>query len=105
MKNEKAVLIDEKVCVFCPTVDKNEVASPKFHLYQKGISYKDNYVEGKEYKNYICDNCLEGVKEVLLKCKLKIDNPGHTPFEGFIPFIFKDKETIAKKYIEGKVAF
>ena len=82
--NEKAHVIDRrygKQCAICMLIDSDN-KNIKWHIYKEGFLEEDD--------KYICDGCLEGLKEIRKKCHQKVDNPSHKIFEGFFPWFAKD---------------
>ena len=71
----------KKQCSICMLLDTDN-REMKWHTYEEGFTeYEDTY---------ICNNCLETIKDVRKRCHRKVDNPTHDAFKNFIPWFIKD---------------
>ena len=85
MVEQKAVAIPQrhkKMCDICMLLDI-DANGTKFHLYDEGC------YPGDEDK-YVCDKCVDDLKDIRRKCYQKIDNPHHKIFKDFVPWFAKD---------------
>ena len=89
---EKAKLIEaKKYCDVCLLIEKAEDKSIKFYCYKEG-SYFHN-----EPDQYVCEDCLKGLREIRKMCILKADNPKHIIFKDFKPWFIKNNPELEKK--------
>jgi hypothetical protein len=84
MAVEKAHVIEKRhsmQCKICMLIDV-ENKDMKWHLTKEGFSTDED--------EYICDDCLNGIRDIRKKCHQKIDNPSHNIFANFMPWFAKD---------------
>ena len=82
--DSKAVAIPQRhkaSCDICMLLD-TESKDTKFHLYEEGDAADEN--------KYVCDKCVEGIKDIRKHCHQKVDNPKHKTFENWIPWFAKE---------------
>lgn len=71
-------------------LDNEASKNTKWHVFEEGITDDED--------KYICDNCLELLKDIRRKCHLKVDNPHHNIFESFIPWFAKEVPGLAESF-------
>lgn len=84
MEESKAVAIPQRhkmCCDICMLLD-SENKKMKFHLYDEGY--------GADEQKYVCDDCVEGIKDIRKKCNQKVDNPSHKILDSWIPWFAKE---------------
>jgi len=94
--SEKAQLIDKrhtKQCSICMLIDSQD-KKMEWHV------WKDGYYEEKD--SYICNNCLEDIKEIRKKCHQKVDNPAHELFKDYMPWFVKDIPGLMADFLKGR---
>ena len=67
-------------CSICMCIDVDNKKT-SFHLWKEGYA--------SEQDEYICETCLEGIKDIRRKCHHKSDNPAHAIFNDYIPWFAK----------------
>ena len=76
---DKAIAIPQRhsmQCDICMLLDTDKKI--KFHLYEEGYTLED--------QKYVCNDCLEGIKDIRRKCNQKVDNPTHKIMENWVPW-------------------
>ena len=84
MDESRAVAIPQRhklSCDICMLLDSDD-KKMKFHLYDEGFA--------AEEMKYVCDNCVEGMKNIRKLCNQKIDNPNHKLLENWMPWFAKE---------------
>lgn len=81
----------QKMCDICMLIDSDN-SKMKFYIYEEDII--------PENDKYICENCLNEIKDIRKKCGLKADNPKHNPFKGWMPWYVKDMPASCEKFKE-----
>ena len=77
---EKAQAIEKrhtKQCKICMLLDTDS-KEMKWHLYKIGYGTEDD--------SYVCNDCVEGIRDVRRQCHQKYENPGKKIFDGFMPW-------------------
>jgi hypothetical protein len=93
--SSKAIVIPrrfDKQCEICLLLDSAETEKMEWHLYEEGL----HEVQDK----HICNDCLEGLKDIRKQCHLKIDNPHHNEnfIQSFIPWFVKEDPNLLAVY-------
>ena len=94
--SEKAQLLDKrhsKQCAICMLIDSQD-KKMEWHV------WKDGYIEEKD--SYICNNCLEDIKEIRKKCHQKVDNPAHELFKDYMPWFVVDIPGLVTDFRKGR---
>lgn len=81
-----------KMCEVCMLID-TEKDNVKFFVYDEGTTEAED--------KYICEGCLDGVRDIRKKCNQKIDNPKHNIFQNFVPWFAKDVPGTVEKFKEA----
>ena len=103
--SEKAQLLPPrhtKQCDICMLIDvENE--KMEFHPYKK----QWDYISRLDKVHYVCNECVDGLKDIRKKCHQKVDNPHHTVFQDYIPWFVKQipglQEAFAKNIKDASV--
>lgn len=81
--SDRAQIIDkrhDKQCAVCMLIDADN-KDMKWHLYKEDFCGADEYV---------CNDCVEGVRSIRRQCHQKFDNPSHKVFDDFLPWFAKE---------------
>lgn len=82
----------QKMCDICLLIDCED-AKMKFHVYEEGNMQEDD--------KCVCDDCLNGIKEIRKKCGQKIDNPNHNVFRNFMPWFSREIPGLSERFKEA----
>ena len=96
MTTENAQLIEKrhnKQCAICMLLDVED-KKIEFHVWKEGWT--------DEPDSYICDHCLEDVKDIRKKCHQKVDNPAHDLFKDYMPWFVKDIPGLMDDFRKGR---
>jgi hypothetical protein len=98
LMSDKAQVIERryhKQCAICMLIDA-DAKDMKWHMFSEGLVESDD--------KYVCQDCLDGIRDIRKKCGHKADNPTHKIFEKYMPWfansIPKLKETFEKQMVE-----
>ncbi len=79
----------QKSCDVCLAIDSTAQKGVKFVCYKRGYYYE-------EYDQYVCSDCINGLRDIRKKIYQKIDNPKHDIFKDFMPWLAKELPSILK---------
>ena len=71
----------QKQCSICMLIDV-DMRDMKWHIFKEGYT--------PEADSYICESCLNGIKDIRKKCHQQMDTPHAKIFEHFLPWFAKD---------------
>lgn len=94
--SERAQVLEKrynKQCNICMLIDTDN-PDMKWHVYKESVAEEDD--------DYICDNCLNGIKDIRKKCHQKIDNPSHKILDDFLPWFAKDVPGLVEAFRKEK---
>lgn len=72
-----------KECEICKLLDVDN-KTMTWHCFKTG------YMLNGEDDKHICNDCLEGLKDIRKKCNQKFDNPKHELFKDFVPWFYQN---------------